>query len=241
MIDFHCHILPKMDDGSHDLKESMALIHEERKQGIDTIVFTPHFYAQKDSVGHFLERRADRFQLLESEMKNNQITMRTYLGAEVYYFGGIGKAEMVSSLCIDETGILLLEMPFVQWTQAVLSDVKQLLKRGITVVLAHVERYFQFQKDMSVMNEVLSLDLIVQLNAGSILSGASLMDFAGRKKQKRCLALLQEERDVLLGTDTHNMTTRPPRMWEARDLILSKTGQETLDRIDGLGERLLAI
>lgn len=54
MIDVHCHILPGIDDGSRNIEESKALISEEMNQGINTIIFTPHFYAQRDSVGHFL-------------------------------------------------------------------------------------------------------------------------------------------------------------------------------------------
>lgn len=46
MIDVHCHILPGIDDGSRNTEESKALISEEMNQGINTIIFTPHFYAQ---------------------------------------------------------------------------------------------------------------------------------------------------------------------------------------------------
>ena len=186
MIDVHCHILPGIDDGSRNTEESRALISEEMNQGIDTIVFTPHFYAQRDSVGHFLEKRANSFSHLQSAVQFDKINLRTHLGAEVYYFGGIGKAEMVSELCVAGTDILLLEMPFCQWTKAICEDVGLLVKkREFTVILAHVERYFQFQKDMSVMEQVLALPLIVQLNAGSLLGGVKLTDFAGRKKKKQ--------------------------------------------------------
>ena len=57
MIDVHCHILPGIDDGSRNTEESKALISEEMNQGINTIIFTPHFYAGKDSVENFLDRR----------------------------------------------------------------------------------------------------------------------------------------------------------------------------------------
>ena len=56
MIDFHCHILPEMDDGSKDAGMSLAMLDMEREQGVTEVVFTPHFYAQEDSVVHFLRK-----------------------------------------------------------------------------------------------------------------------------------------------------------------------------------------
>ena len=239
MIDVHCHILPGIDDGSRNTEESKALISEEMNQGINTIIFTPHFYAQRDSVGHFLEKRANSFSHLQSAVQFDKIGLKPRLGAEVYYFGGIGKAEMVPELCVTGTDILLLEMPFGQWIKAVYEDVEQLVKKQkLTVILAHVERYFQFQKDSSVMEQVLALPLIVQLNAGSLLGGVKLTDFAGRKKKKQCLSLLSEDRDILLGTDAHNMVSRKPNMEAGRAVVREALGAERLDRIDALGSRL---
>ena len=45
LIDFHTHILPRIDDGSGSSQESLELLALEKEQGVDRIVFTPHFYA----------------------------------------------------------------------------------------------------------------------------------------------------------------------------------------------------
>lgn len=240
VIDFHCHILPGIDDGSQNTDESLALIEEEIRQGIRTIVFTPHFYAHRDSVDHFLSVRSKSFHKLQSAMAEKNISLHTYVGAEVYYFGGIGKAETVSQLCIQGTNMLLLEMPFCQWTKDMLADMKLLVhKKKFTVILAHIERYFDFQKDKGIMEQVLELPVILQINAGSFLAGAGLMDFAGKKKLKNCLALLREDFDILLGSDAHNMKTRLPNLAAGRAVIASKNGEDRLDAIDSLGERML--
>lgn len=240
VIDFHCHILPGIDDGSHDVSESLALIEEEIRQGVQTIVFTPHFYANRDSVDHFLSVRSKSFHKLQSAMAEKNISLHTYLGAEVYYFGGIGKAETVSKLCIQGTNMLLLEMPFCQWTKDMLADIKLLVnKQKFTIILAHIERYFDFQKDKGIMEQVLELPVTLQINAGSYLTKTRLMDFAGKKKLKNCLQLLQEDFDILLGSDTHNMKTRLPNLAAGRAVIANKLGADRLDAIDSLGERML--
>ena len=57
MIDWHSHILPGMDDGSHDVTESLCLINMQMAQGVRTVIATPHFYADDETVASFLDRR----------------------------------------------------------------------------------------------------------------------------------------------------------------------------------------
>lgn len=43
MIDIHTHILYGVDDGAKTLSDSMELLDEEREQGVDTVIMTPHY------------------------------------------------------------------------------------------------------------------------------------------------------------------------------------------------------
>ena len=54
MIDFHSHVLPGIDDGSSCEEESLDMLRIAKSQGVITMLATPHFYAQNNSVGHFL-------------------------------------------------------------------------------------------------------------------------------------------------------------------------------------------
>ncbi len=42
MIDIHAHILPGLDDGPGDIKESIEMCRIAQRDGIHTIVATPH-------------------------------------------------------------------------------------------------------------------------------------------------------------------------------------------------------
>ena len=64
MIDWHSHILPGIDDGSRDVSESLALIEKLSEQGVDTVVATPHFYADDNSVDAFLEKRNKAYEAM---------------------------------------------------------------------------------------------------------------------------------------------------------------------------------
>ena len=43
LVDFHSHILPRMDDGSSSVDQSIRMLQMEKEQGIGAVVATPHF------------------------------------------------------------------------------------------------------------------------------------------------------------------------------------------------------
>ena len=59
-------------------------------------------------------------------------------------------------------------------------------------------------------------------------------------KRKPYLELLRRGEAHLLGSDCHNLESRPPELGAGRDIIERKLGEPVLHRIDQLGSRLLA-
>lgn len=233
MIDFHTHILPGIDDGSHDVEMSIRMLQEEQKNGVEHVVFTPHFYANRDSIDNFLKRRRKSIvRLMEEIEKHRELSgLRYDFGAEVYYFSGIGNATDISKLCIAGTDILLLEMPFCQWTDAMHEDVGKLIrKQGLTVVLAHIERYIEFQKKKDVWNQIFELPVIAQMNAGP---------FTRWNSRGKVIRLAKEREQILLGSDAHNMENRRPNLAEAQNVIRKKLGEEFLSGQEQLEHQLL--
>ena len=143
MIDIHSHILPGMDDGSSSLEESLAMARESARQGVRLLAATPHFYATEENPASFLRRREASLALLESAWQDGFPTL--LVGAEVRYFDGISRVEEVSSLVLEHTRILLLEMPFAPWSTRMVDEVVELQRRGFQVLLAHIERYLKDQ------------------------------------------------------------------------------------------------
>ena len=70
------------------------------------------------------------------------------LGAEVQYFEGICRVCEVDLLRLEGSQVLLLEMPFCEWSSRMVKDVLDLNRRpDYTVLLAHIERYLQWQPE----------------------------------------------------------------------------------------------
>ncbi len=234
MIDFHSHLLPGIDDGSQSTQESMAMLDREYAQGVRTVAATPHFYADTDNFNDFLQRRMAAFCKVEEACAARQAAVpQIMLGAEVHFFSGIGKADMIPQLCIGETGVLLLELPFRQWDSGVLDEVEKLIElQHLTVLAAHLERYFQFQKDNAYIEELLEMPVFVQVNAGAFLR---------RNVRKHAFRLAGQRSDVVIGSDCHNLHSRPPNIEEAARAVRKKLGDACLQQIEETGRRLLGV
>lgn len=225
MIDLHTHILPGIDDGSKDIRMTEQMLEEEVRQGVDVVLATPHFYAHRRSIPQFLERRQAAYEeVKESLLASRDDLPKVAAGAEVYYFTGVGRAKELPELCYEGTDILLLEMPFTQWTKEVYEDVREILYRQhLTVVLAHVERYLQFQKDKSIFERTLDLPLHIQLNAEDLLERG--------KKRRWCLKQIKERDNILLASDCHNLNDRSPNLAGAMAVVEKKAGAQAAARL----------
>lgn len=229
VIDFHSHILPKMDDGSKSVEMSLEMLRSARDMGVDTMVATSHFYGYRESVPAFLERREHSYHRLTEALEDGLPTI--HLGAEVAFFSGITELEDLDCLCFQGTKTLLLEMPFAPWTGYELDAVSTLcLDRGFRVVLAHLERFYPLQKDEGILERILALPLWVQINAEALLPFT---------RRGRWVGMFQTGSAHLLGSDCHNLTSRPPNLRAGRKILGRKAGRETLERIDALGASLL--
>lgn len=228
VIDFHSHILPGIDDGSKDIEMSLHMLNAAAEQQIDVMVATPHFYAGSTTPEKFLRCRKKALELLPEQALSG--LPRIICGAEVAYFSGISRADNIEALCIEGTNLLLLEMPFAAWTERNIREVELLLNRGMQPVIAHFERFFRFQKDKQMMPELLELPVCVQLNAECLLSW---------KSRRQALSLLKNGQAHLLGSDCHNIGSRPQNLGKGRAVVERKLGRDVLEEIDDIGTNLL--
>ena len=229
IIDMHCHILPGVDDGARDVETSLAMLEASRAQGVQYMVATPHFYATRDRVDTFLDRRREAWETLKPRMDADYPGIM--LGAEVAFFRGISRAERLEALKIEGTDCLLLEMPFRPWSEDDVDEVSEILeKRGYTIILAHIERYLAMRGNADYIGNLLELPVLAQINA------ESLLDWRQRGK---LIKMVRNGQVHLLGSDCHGIHHRPPNLGEGREILRKKTGTEYLDRIDRRSEELL--
>lgn len=225
MIDFHSHILPKMDDGSRSIEESLMMLRTSAKQGIHTIAATSHFYAEENTIEQFLQRRQAAWERLYGSLRPGMPEI--LLGAEVHYYEGMQRSKELPLLRIGKTNLLLLEMPFSPWSDRMVSEIIGLNRRpDMQILLAHIERYLRFQK-ASVWDSLLENGVFMQVNASF---------FLGSLSRYTALRMVKKGKIHLLGSDCHNMTSRPPQLGEAIDVLRS---HNLLDEIDLRGQNMI--
>lgn len=228
MIDWHTHILPEMDDGSHNVVESLSMLNMQMSQGINTVIATPHFYANAETVDSFLQRRIKSFESLKKELPKK--TPEILLGAEVRYYQGISRMAELKALRIEGSKLLLLEMPVTSWTEYMVRELIELSgKSSVQIVLAHMERYYKLQ-DKSVWERIYESDILLQANASF---------FTAFGTKRKAIKLLKEGKIQLLGTDCHNMTSRPPQIETALNIIENKLGHDYISQMYEYGYSLL--
>lgn len=224
MIDFHCHVLPRMDDGSKSTEESLRMLKCSAEQGITTVAATPHFYADRDTPERFFSRRAAAMERLMGGWHPG--LPNVLCGAEVHYFPGLQRTEDILRMRLAGTPLLLIEMPFSKWSGRMISDILELNQLpGVTVVLAHVERY---QKDQSA-------ETWEELRGNGVLMQSNAEFFLHWMQKRRALRMLERGEIQLLGSDSHNMDARAPRLGEALGVIRSGLGEDMVQALERNG------
>ena len=222
-------MLPGIDDGSKNVAMSLEMIRRSVEQGIEGLIFTPHFYADMNSPETFLARRARALAELESGLDSlSEVPVYT-TGSEVHYFRGISRIKDLESLCIGKSDYILIEMPFRDWQPYMVDEVEEISQvLGLRVIIAHIERYFDQDKRL-VSRLIENPDLLIQCNAEF---------FIERRTQAKAIRMLKKGRIDLLGSDSHNLDSRRPNIAEAITIIDKKDKIGVLDHISRTGRRI---
>lgn len=231
MVDFHSHILPGIDDGAKDVNMSVEMLLLSKKQGVNTIVATPHFYIMKTTIEEFLEARQKSYDELMAYVKEHNIDIpKIVLGAEVAFCEELMDADL-KKLCIEGTDALLLELPFTYLNEWVYNGIYSMsMKHGVDIILAHVERYVKNFKDFSSIKPFFDLDVYMQVNSDTFLD---------RKSKKIIKELMKNGKINFIGSDSHNLSKRASSMDLAANKIIKKYGEDKLKKIMYNGKKFL--
>ena len=163
IVDFHSHILPRVDHGSTSIDMSLSQLKYAADVGVSRIIATPHFYPNVHYVDSFLQKRTAAYEKLESSLTPDLPKVR--LGAEILICENLHNLDGLDSLCVQGTKTLLLELPRENHGFDFTYTVLELISRGYSIVLAHADRYNP--KDVEKLIEV---GAKIQLNADALTS-----------------------------------------------------------------------
>lgn len=139
LVDFHCHILPEMDDGAKSPIESVQMLEILYRQNVTGCILTPHFYLEENSVEQFLKRREKSYAKLNSYIGNRQDLPEMVEGAEVYFCHRLYQVSQIEKLKIGASNYILIELPYyTKIKRAIIDEIKLFQDyTGLSVILAH--------------------------------------------------------------------------------------------------------
>jgi len=191
-IDIHSHILPAIDDGAQDVKQSIKLISKMRKLGFAKIIGTPHTYP--GLYENTTESIRDSFNLIENEkLKDIKIG---YASEYMLDNSLINKARNKELLCLKENYILV-EMSFISEIIGLFEILYEIKANGYIPILAHPERYLY-----------LNYKKIIKLKKFGCLLQANLLsftDYYGVSVRKNLEKIIEKDLIDFAGSDIHNL------------------------------------
>ncbi len=218
LTEYHCHILPNIDDGADSIEMSLKMAEIMNEQGVERIVATPHFLAHREkSVADFIRKRDEAY----AKIKDSFPIENVLLGAEIKIEQGISEAADIEKLAIEGTNIILLEFPYRKYEKWMSEEIYNIsAEYKLKVMLAHVHRYLKFFSRDEI-EDMLSTDAILQIN------NEAFSDWSQKKIAKR---VISEYDEFAFGSDAHNYDSRKPN-W---DLLKKKVKPEFISVSDSM-------
>ena len=221
LIDIHCHILPKVDDGPDSVEESMKILKDMKRQGIKHVIVTPHY--RPEMFEPSMKRVIYSYRHLRDIAYEMGVSMS--LGCEYYrneqiidHMDNRKRPSMAGSRYV------LIEFSMNDLFPTVRNYVYELVTHGYQPIVAHVERYFCCQK-MEKIQELKDMGALIQVNAGSVLGEE------GWKLKKFCLELMKKDLIDFIASDTHNTSDRKLNLKKCASYVTKKMGKQYAERI----------
>ncbi len=228
--DIHTHILPGIDDGAENIEAAIRLIAAEEEMGVTDIALTPHFRMSETPLDDFLSARNASFEALLQTLKEKELfpEMRFHLGAEVRYDPNLIHLD-IGRLCIGNSSYLLLEptgnIPF-----NFENTVSFMLSRGITPIIAHIERYDYLLRDPGFLERLIDSGAVLQCNASAV---------CGKNRSSTAVKLIKRGFVDLIASDCHSIDRRPPNLSYAYKKIKKESGTLIRNSIRIVNDQLI--
>ena len=193
--DWHCHILPGVDDGVLTMDESLQILAEYERLGVKEVWLTPHIM---EDIPNTTEKLRGRF----AELKT------AYQGSVMLHLASENMLDNLFEERLNKNDLLpigkdgrhlLVETSYFNPPMGLQNILLRIKAKGYFPILAHPERY-QYMAE-SDYQKLKSMNILFQLNQ------FSLFGLYGKEVQKRAKTLQKQGMYNYIGTDLHRIST----------------------------------
>ena len=197
--DIHCHLLPAVDDGARDTRESIAYARRLVAEGVSEVVATPH-------IGHPVlgvdpAEVPDRVYALRDSLGAAGVDLKVHVGGELFPHGtGETADELLAPLAQgpEDARWLLIEVPFAGVDVEFVAECRTLMARGYGLVIAHPERARGLlEGGWELVEPLVSSGALLQVDVCSLLGNNGL------EAQQAAEALIRGGQAFVIASDAH--------------------------------------
>ncbi len=195
-VDLHLHLLPGIDDGSKSIEESVAMGKALVSLGYTHAAPSPHRrheYLSKD-----VALCAVRLNEVKAEFGKEGVALALYSNAEHFFL----EEDLLPSLGTTAQGVgassvLLVEAPYTTSLPMLNEMIFRMGLKGVTPLIAHPERCFEFEKKGRAA-ELVAAGALLQLDMGALIGRY------GKTAQKLARQFLDDGLYAVAATDLHS-------------------------------------
>lgn len=198
--DYHCHILPGVDDGFQDIDKSLEALHRYEELGITEVWLTPHTMEDIPNTTADLRQKFEDFKKAYNH-DDDPSKIKLNLASEYMLDNTFEKhLEARDFLTLGSSGIqVLVETSYLTPPADFMDKLSRLKQAGFFPILAHPERYI-YMKDND-YKKLKDMDVWFQLNLASLGGGY------GNDVKRKAEKLLKLGYYNLSGSDLHRLAT----------------------------------
>lgn len=204
--DWHCHLLPGVDDGIQKIEDTLTLLHLYQQAGFAHVWFTPHVMEDNPNTLELLRERfaevqeawAEELGQAEHEQADTN-PLQLHLAAE-NMLDNLFEERLAAGELLPlgtEGDQLLVETSYYNPPFDLWGILEKIQSAGYHPVLAHPERYlYMTEKDYERLHQ---MSVRLQLNLPSLVGGY------GPEPKARAQRLLSLDYYSFKGSDTHRI------------------------------------
>lgn len=240
MTDYHCHLLPALDDGAAALKESLEMARILSDFGFTTVHCTPHRI--KGCFENDPPRVVQLTRSLQQQLEQAGIPLQLIPGNE-HYLDEFLPELLPDALRVGSSRSILVEVPFRSGPELLRPMVAGLSRLGLTPLIAHPERCRAFEPEVKEhglrgalsfvlgkqkVHDLEGSEVVALQRAGCGFQGnlGSFAGFYGKEIQERALLFLGHGIYTCLGSDAHRTEGLSEMLAAGFTEVVSAVGEE---------------
>ena len=223
ITDMHMHVVPGIDDGSIDMRMSIAMIELAYEQGVRDIFCTSHNVYSEEEIAKY----KSNFMMLQMIARSRFSDLNLYTGCELLCAGEyiddiLYGLEIGAFLPLGNSKCVLTELYPDATPKEAMVVVEAMLAAGWKPILAHAERYPALF-DGTTLQDFIDRGVKIQVNL------YSLVEENNDDIKERARHLVENRLSHFVGSDAHRINYRSPKYESGVRYIEERCGKEYLE------------